>query len=173
MRTVAARLGTPAAVAKWIQSLPQTDDDGAEAVQYLACDVPQRLRLFPRDPNCFERTFAALTLLEVVDAKTERMAVTIERPARHTGVVEMRGGHWVALDLFPRRNFDWGNFGKDVLHGVHQYVGKPVLKFYGLGSVGDTLGDVEDKAVGYKTNEKKEAPPSESQPGAVGAGAAK
>ncbi len=158
---VADRLGTPTAVAKWLQSLPQSDDDGGEPVQYVACDVAQRLRLFPRDPNCFERTFAALTLLEVLDAGTQRMAVTIERPARHTGVVELRGGHWNALDLFPRRNFDWGNFGKNVLQGVQSYVAKPVLKYYGLGSVADTVGDYENKLIGRdKPAEKKDAPPS-------------
>ena len=49
-----------------------------------------------------------------------------------------------------RRRGIWirGSFGKDVLQGTHSYVGKPILKFYGLGSVADTLGENEDKLIG-------------------------
>lgn len=101
MRTVATRLGSPRAVVKWIQSLPQTDDNGDELIRYVSCDVPQRVRLLPDDPNCFERAFAAIALLEVLDPRTARMLVTIDRPVRHTGVVERKSGRWVALDLFP------------------------------------------------------------------------
>jgi hypothetical protein len=147
LRTVAERLGSPGNVIVWLQMLPQSDDRGGEPYRYVACDVPQRMRLLPDDPNCFERAFAAIALLEVLDPTTQRMLVTIDRPARHTGVVERKGGRWVALDLFPRRNFDWGNFGKDVLQGLHRYVGKPVLSFYGLSGVADQLGDLEDKAI--------------------------
>lgn len=165
MRTVAARLGTPTAVVAWLQSLPQTDDNGDELYRFVSCDVPQRVRLLPDDPNCFERAFAAIALLEVLDPKTTRMLVTIDRPLRHTGVVEWKSNHWLALDLFPRRNFDWGNFGKDVLQGTHQYVGKPVLSFYGMGGAADSLGEYEDKAIGRdKKNEKKQQPPAQQKP---------
>jgi hypothetical protein len=165
IRMVAARLGSPRRVVTWLQSLPQSDDDGAEAFRYVACDVSQRVRLLPDDPNCFERAFASLALLEALDPSTPRMLVTIERPVRHTGVVEQRSGRWVALDLFPRRNFIWGKLGGDVLQGIHQYVGKPVLRFYGLGSVADQLGDAEDKLIGRdKKNQKKEQPPSRPGP---------
>jgi len=161
IRTVAARLGSPDAVISWLQSLPQTDDNGGERYRYVACDVSQRVRLLPDDPNCFERAFAALALLEVLDPSTTRMLVTIEQPARHTGVVEKRGGRWYALDLFPRRNFDLGELGKDVLLGGHQYVGEPVLSAYGAGAVADQLGDLETNAVGRgKKNEKKQQPPT-------------
>jgi len=165
IQTVAARLGSPSRVVAWIRSLPQTDDDGHELYRYISCDVSQRVRLLPDDPNCFERSFAALMLLEAVDPTTHRMLVTIERPLRHTGLVEWRSGRWVAVDLFPRRNVDWGETGKDILQGVHSYVGKPVLGFYGLGGQADTLGEYEDKAIGRdKKKEKKEHPPSQSKP---------
>ncbi len=79
-----------------------------------------------------------------IDPRTPRAMATIDRPLRHTGLVEQRRDHWIAVDLFPRRNaarnFNWGEFGKDVLQGVHSYVGKPVLSFYGLGGVADQLG---------------------------------
>jgi hypothetical protein len=166
IKLVASRLGSRAAVVRWLQSLPQSDDNGDELFRYVACDVAQRVRLLPDDPNCFERAFAAIALLEVLDPRTQRMLVTIDRPVRHTGVVEHRGGRWVAVDLFPRRNFDWGNLGKDVLQGTHQYVGKPLLSFYGLGSVADTLGEQENKAIGRdKKPEKKDQPPAQ-KPGA-------
>jgi hypothetical protein len=151
IREVAWHLGSPAAGVSWLRSLPQSDDDGTESVRAVACDVLQRTRLFPDDPNCFERAFAALVLLEVLEPRTERMLVTVEHPMRHTGVVERRGGRWVALDLFPRRNFSWPEFGKDVLQGVHGYVAKPVMKFYlgeGGGQAADWLGNHENKWIG-------------------------
>ena len=127
IQLVARRLGSREAVIKWFQSLPQADDDGHEHVRYISCDVPQRTRLLPDDPNCVERALGALMLLEAIDGQTPRALASIERPLRHTGVVEKHGEHWFAVDLFPRRNFDWGSLGKDVLQGVHTYVGKPVL----------------------------------------------
>ncbi len=82
----------------------------------------------------------AMMLLEALDPKTQRALATIDKPLRHTGLVEIGSdGHWHAVDLFPRRNgqrnFDWASFGQSVLHGTHQYVGKPILKFY----LGDTV----------------------------------
>ena len=165
VRLVAQRLGTRENVILWLQSLPQADDHGDEQVRYIMCDVPQRTRLFPDDPNCVERSFGALMLLEVIDPKTPRALATVDKPLRHTGLVEQYGGHWHAVDLFPRRNatrnFEWG----DLLTGTHQYVGKPILKFYlgdSGGKVADALGDQEAKLVGQdkkKQPEKKPAPP--------------
>lgn len=152
IHAVAARLGSPRALVRWLQSLPQSDDEGEELYRYISCDVPQRVRLLPDDPNCFERAFAALAILEALDPATPRMLVTIDRPLRHTGIVERRSERWKALDLFPRRNFNWGEFGKDLLQGAHQYVGKPVLKFYlggdAGGKVADELGKQENKLIG-------------------------
>lgn len=171
VQLVAQRLGSVEAVIRWLRSLPQSDDDGHEAVRYVQCDVPQRVRLLPDDPNCVERATAALMLLEVLDPKTRRALATVDRPLRHTGVVEYRDGKWRAVDLFPRRNFDWGHFGGDVLQGVHNYVGKPILSFYGLGGAADQLGDQENKLIGRdgdkgkkggndKPQQKKDAPPA-------------
>jgi hypothetical protein len=168
VRSVAAHLASRDAVIQWLQSLPQTDDDGEEHIRFIQCDVPQRVRLLPDDPNCVERSFGALMLLEALDPKTPRALATVDKPLRHTGLVEQYGGHWHAVDLFPRRNaarnFNWGSFGKDALQGVHSYVGKPILKFY-LGDTGgkvaDTLGSQEDRWIGRdkKQSEKKDAPP--------------
>ncbi len=176
VRTVARRLGNTRGVISWLRALPQTDDDGEELVQFIACDVAQRVRLFPDDPNCFERAFAALVLLEVLDPGTPRKLVTIDRPLRHTGIVEQREGRWRALDLFPRRNFDWGNFGKDLLGGVHDFVGRPLMTIY-LGNAGaklaDQIGDAEtrliEKAEGGDAPEKeaeRPANPKSPQPAA-------
>lgn len=167
IQTVAKRLRTRQAIIEWFRSLPQIDDNGDEAVRFIQCDVPQRVRLLPDDPNCVERTMGAMMLFEAIDPRTPRAMATIDRPLRHTGLVEQRRGHWIAVDLFPRRNaprnFNWGEFGKDVLQGVHNYVGKPVLSFYGLGGVADQLGEGENKLIGRdkkKPPEKKEQPPA-------------
>lgn len=170
VQMVARRLRSADAVIRWLRSLPQADDDGHEGFRYIDCDVPQRVRLLPDDPNCVERATGAIMLLEVLDPRTPRALATIDRPLRHTGLVEFRSGHWTAVDLFPRRNWDWGNFGKDVLQGVHSYVGKPLLSFYGLGGAADQLGEAENKAIGRdgkkggndkKQPEKKDAPPAQ------------
>jgi hypothetical protein len=168
IQLMAKRLGSRQAVIDWIRSLPQEDDDGNEPVRYIVCDVPQRVRLLSDTPNCVERATDAALLLEVIDPNRKRALATVDKPLRHTGLVEWDGQHWRALDLFPRRNatrdFSWGDFGKDVLQGVHRYVGKPLLGAYGLGGVADTLGDYEDKAIGRdkKQPEKKPEPPSGS-----------
>jgi hypothetical protein len=170
IREVARRLGSREGVIRWFQSLAQEDDDGTEQVLTIQCDVPQRIRLLPTMPNCVERSTGALMLLEVIDPKTPRALATIDKPLRHTGLVEKHGANWRAVDLFPRRNatrnFDWGKFGGDVLQGVHSYVGKPLLSAYGLGSVADTLGDYENKAIGRdkpKDSEKKGSPPADGK----------
>jgi hypothetical protein len=167
VRSVARRLGSPTAVIEWFRSLPQADDDGHEAVRFVQCDVPQRVRLLPDDPNCVERSIGAMMLLEALDPSTRRALATVDRPLRHTGLVEQRGGRWHAVDLFPRRNaqrnFDWSELGKDVLQGAHNYVGKPILGFYGLGGAADQLGEQEDKLIGRdkkKAPEKKDSPPA-------------
>jgi len=164
IQSVAKRLGSRDEIVRWFQSLPQADDHGDEPVRFIQCDVPQRARLLPDNPNCVERATGALMLLEVVDPKTPRALATVDRPARHTGLVEQHGTHWYAVDLFPRRNlrrdFDWGGFGRDVLQGVNK-VGKPLLSAYGLGGVADVLGSQEDKWIGPgKSSQKKAAPPS-------------
>lgn len=127
---LAARLRTTDGVVRWLQSLPQRDDDGRETLQVIQCDVPQRVRLFPSDPNCFERTLAALVLLEVIDPKTPRVAVTIEKPLRHTALAELVGGQWRVVDLFPRRN------------------GKPVITSTTRNAAGVVLAGVGDPEEG-------------------------
>jgi hypothetical protein len=77
------------------------------------------VRLLADDPNFVERAADALLLLEslermkLIEAAARALA-TVDRPARHTGLVEKCGLHWYAVDLFPRRNasgrnLDWGN----------------------------------------------------------------
>lgn len=174
---VAARLGSRAEVIRWIQSRPQKDDDGHEAVRVITCDVPQRVRLLADDPNCVERATDAMMLMEALELmgrepRVPRALGTVDKPLRHTGLVEQYDGHWYAVDLFPRRNFDWGDLGKDVLQGAHRYIGKPLLSAYGLGSAADSLGSAEDSWIGRDKKSQKESKPSPStKPGAVGAGA--
>lgn|GEM_PF-2249398 len=162
-RRMAKHLGSRRAVVEYFQSLPQSDDDGREALQYVSCDVRQRMRVFPLDPNCFERTLGALVLLEILDPAIRRLAVTIDAPARHTGVVERLGDRWRALDVFPGRDvYPWVTFGKilrsggpmrpsrDVsaqdVFGVLHPIGKGILGIFGAGSIADQLGKVEQDA---------------------------
>ena len=168
-RRIATELGTPARVVSWLQSLPQSDDDGKETLQAIQCDVPQRVRLFPSDPNCFERTLAALALCEILDPKTPRCAVTIEKPVRHTSLAELREGRWEPVDLFPRRNFGslWrsasaSEVGKDILQGFHRFVGKPLLTAYGLGGLADQIGQAEDQAIDRGRPAATPSPPPSS-----------
>lgn len=215
----AARLRSIRNVIAYLQSLPQTDDDGQERIQVIACDVPQRLRFLPPDPNCFERTLAGLVLLELIDPKTERVPVSIDEPERHTGIVERQpGGQWQAVDLFPRRNARgrrssdglsmcpvchrykpldlrgrivtheypsggmcsgggrrplWphgrptgkrNNTVQDVMGIVHP-IGRGVLGIFGLGSVADRLGKLEEKQGWLRPDEP--TPAAERHPAQV------
>jgi hypothetical protein len=147
VETVAHRLGSRESVLAWIRSKPQLPDRGVELFRILSCpDVPQRLRLFADDPNCVERANDALLLLEVIDPTTPRAFVTIEKPQRHTALVEKRTGKWEPLDLFSRvlpgarRDADARGTAEDVLKGTHEYVGKPLLGLF-LGQTGTHLAD--------------------------------
>jgi hypothetical protein len=153
VRLVARHLGTREAVIEWLQLKPQDDDDGRELVQFMPCDVPQRLRLFADAPNCVERASDAAILLEALEqmqgsAPTTRALATIDHPVRHTGLVEKSGAHWYAVDLFPRkgarRNSSWIDQVATGVQGVHQYVGKPLLDFY----LGKSAGDAAAGALG-------------------------
>jgi hypothetical protein len=172
IRSVAAHLGTRELVILWLRSLPQSDDFGDENVRFIQCDVPQRTRVLPDDPNCVERALGALMLLEAIDPKIQRALATVDKPLRHTGIVELVDGHWRAVDLFPRRNaqrnFSWADLstpkgGKQTLHSIHQQLGTPILKYFlGAKLGGDSanaLGGGEDWLVEKIAPEKKPAPP--------------
>lgn len=163
---IAAQLRTKRNVMTWLQQKPQSDDDGRERVQVTMCDVAQRDRLFADDPNCIERARDAMALFEVIDPKGRYKLVTVDRPARHTALVEWDGKQWEPVDLFPRRNagarnVDWKSVGQDTLGVVHG-VGGGILKMYGLGSVSDSLGNVY-KQQGWVKPDKKPAPPPQQQ----------
>jgi len=160
VRNVARRLGSKAAVIAWLQGMPQEDDDGSDTVQAIACDVLQRVRLFPAAPNCVERSFAAMVLFQALDPTGRYRLVTIEWPARHTAFVDGND----PIDLFPRRNFDFTSFGRDVLKDSHAYVGKPILKFY----LGDSGGRIADVIGGYEDRAAGNAPPPRPAPSTKG-----
>ncbi|MBK9032139.1 MAG: hypothetical protein IPL61_12605 [Myxococcales bacterium] len=88
---LAHELGTPAAVIRWIRSLPQRDDLGQpdDGPRIDACAPPQRLRLPAPDPNCVERGSLFCVLAEFLDPATPRRLATIDTPlGRHTLPVE-------------------------------------------------------------------------------------
>ena len=88
---------------------------------------------------------------------------------RIAGLSIVHGGRLTVIDLFPTRNASAGAIANQVLHGTHQYVGKPILKFY-LGDTGgklaDALGEQEDRLGGGAKNgrEKKSGPRPSAAP---------
>lgn len=156
---VALHLATRERVVRWLQSLPQADDAGDEQVRVIQCDVPQRVRLFPDDPNCVERSLAALVLLEVIEPSTPRALATVDKPMRHTGLVEQYGGRWHAVDLFPRRNFSWTDLRVDAHNAgsglLKAWLGKDIG-----GGVANGVGAGEDYLFGKVKTQKKPAPPT-------------
>ena len=160
VRDVAQQLSTREQVIKWLQSLPQADDNGDERVRVIQCDVPQRVRLFPDDPNCVERSLAALVLLEVIAPTTPRALATVDKPLRHTGLVEQYGEHWHAVDLFPRRNFSWTDLRVDA-HNAGSGLLKAWLGKDLGGGIANGVGAGEDYLFGkVKQTQKKPSPPS-------------
>lgn len=114
IRALARRRGISVkdATILWLQELPQTDDDGSESVRAIACSPDQRTRLFPDDPNCFERALAALILLESIDPTWQYTLASIDDPLRHTGLLQRPGAayEWEPVDLFPSAGGAAGGF---------------------------------------------------------------
>lgn len=114
LAALAHELGSPAAVIRWLRSLPQRDDTGApgDGPRVDACAPPQRLRLPAPDPNCIERATLFVILAELLDPRPPRRLATIDTPAgRHTLPVE--DDRPVVLD--PRVPRNCAQSGIDVL----------------------------------------------------------
>lgn len=89
-RALATRFATTAALAEHIRSLPQRDDAGDPADgPRVACDVSQRARLFPADPNCV--VMSSCRLCEAPEMPTTDRPLTIGRARR--AQAEHNGGH--------------------------------------------------------------------------------
>lgn len=68
VRALAARFTTTAALAAWIRRRPQRDDSGDPSDgPRVECDVSQRVRLAPKDPNCVERGIVYVAAEERID----------------------------------------------------------------------------------------------------------
>jgi hypothetical protein len=106
------RISLKDAVIAWLRGLPQTDDNGRESVRVIACEPDQRARLFPDDPNCFERALAALILLELLDPSWQYTLASVDDPLRHTGILQRPDDSypWEPIDLFPSSNSDDGGW---------------------------------------------------------------
>lgn len=104
VRELAARLGSPAEVVRYLRALPQRDDQGDPADgPRVACDVSQRVRLPSVEPNCVERAALYLALAELLDPEPWRTLATIDTFAgRHTYPLE--DGAPVQLDPRITRN---------------------------------------------------------------------
>jgi len=102
---IAGRFRDTKALASWIRSLPQKDDEGdpADGPKVGACEPPQRLRIPAEDPNCVERAALYAAAAELIDPRPVRQLVTVDTPiGRHTFPVENREP--VVLDPNVTRN---------------------------------------------------------------------
>jgi hypothetical protein len=96
---LAATHPTTEALAAWIRSLPQRDDEGipGDGPKVDACEPPQRLRIPAPDPNCFERAALYLGVAELIDPGPVRQLATLDFDwGRHTFPIE--AGAPVVLD---------------------------------------------------------------------------
>lgn len=102
---VADGFDDPDALAAWIRTLPQRDDDGdpCDGPKVDACSPPQRLRVAPPDPNCVERAALYVAVAEVIDPAPVRQLATVDTPTGpHTFPVE--NDQPVVLDPTVSRN---------------------------------------------------------------------
>lgn len=93
------------ALAAWIRSLPQRDDDGdpTDGPKIDACEPAQRLRVPATDPNCVERSALYIAVAEMIDPEPVRQLATIDTPlGAHTFPVE--NGAPIVLDPRVPRN---------------------------------------------------------------------
>jgi len=104
VRQLGARFQSTATLAAWIRSLPQRHDAGNPSDgPRVTCDVTQRARVLPDDPNCVERSVLYLAAAELLDPDGVRQLATIETGSgRHTFPVE--NGRPVLLDPAMPRN---------------------------------------------------------------------
>jgi hypothetical protein len=96
---LAAKYPTTEALAAWIRSLPQRDDEGipGDGPKVHACAPPQRLRIPAPDPNCFERAALYLGVAELMDPMPARQLATLDFDwGRHTFPIE--NGAPIVLD---------------------------------------------------------------------------
>ncbi|HEX7836716.1 MAG TPA: hypothetical protein VF469_04585 [Kofleriaceae bacterium] len=102
---LAQKYRTTEALAAWIRSLPQRDDDGipGDGPKVDACEPVQRLRIPAPDPNCVERAALYLGVAELIDPWPLRQLATLDYAwGRHTFPLEF--GAPVVLD--PRVTAD-------------------------------------------------------------------
>ena len=97
-------------VAEQMRRRPQRDDRGdPDDGPRLPCEISQRVRFAPSNPNCFERTLTYLSLAEILDPNTKRTSASmLVNGAWHTFPVEIRNGlpEVIVLDPYgPPRNF--------------------------------------------------------------------
>ena len=102
---LATRYPTTEALADWIRSLPQRDDNGdpEDGPTVHACIPHQRLRIPTTTPNCVERSALFLAVAEIVDPEPVRRLRTETTPVGlHTFVME--NDEPVVLDPRVTRN---------------------------------------------------------------------
>ena len=102
---LATKYKSTEALAAWIRSLPQRNDEGipGEDPKVAACRPPQRLRIPADDPNCVERAALYLGVAELIDPWPVRQLGTLDLEwGRHTFPIE--NGAPIVLD--PRVQYE-------------------------------------------------------------------
>lgn len=105
VQKLATRFATTKQLVQALRMRPQREDAGNPMDgPKVTCDVPQRARMNPDDPNCFERTLTYVAAAELIDPRPIRQMATVEIPGigRHTFPLE--DGRPVILDPLVSRN---------------------------------------------------------------------
>ena len=77
-RTFVSQFGHLREFIRYVRSLEQRDDVGDPADgPRISCQISQRLRYAPSDPNCFERTVLFLAAGEILDSNTVRTSASL------------------------------------------------------------------------------------------------
>ena len=102
-RRFVAQFRTSKELIRYIRSLEQRDDLGdPDDGPRIPCEVSQRLRYNPKDPNCFERAVIFLAAAEILDPKLERtLASLVLDRGWHTFPVELIDGRPYVVNLDP------------------------------------------------------------------------
>lgn len=102
-RRFVEQFSTLAGFKRYIRSLEQRDDLGdPDDGPRIPCEVSQRLRYNPKDPNCFERSVLFLAAAEILEPGIKRtMASLMMDSGWHTFPVEFHGGRPQVVVLDP------------------------------------------------------------------------
>ena len=140
---IAGAIGTVENAVLYIRAKPQHPSAQRVEGPTVACDTPQSVRFWAKDPDCVERSLDFAVMVEIIEPRMVVRFVTVDLPGvgRHTMPV-VGAGHPVNLSPLTARGVDLKGIGRTAFGMAHSVFGA-VLTAYGLKPIADEIGRIE------------------------------